>query len=105
MDAVLKELWRHELIALGQRLQGIGVEHVVEFVDWTVDAFPRVVFRRCLGNERNQQRAGTHTKLSELIAPAHIKTPWIVPLPGAEPGAKTASIRRKGRFRQHAPKG
>ncbi|MNL07105.1 hypothetical protein D3C87_1277670 [compost metagenome] len=64
VDAVFKELRRHELVALGQRLQCIGIEHVVEFIDRAVDAFPRVIFRRCLGNERNQHRAGAHTKLS-----------------------------------------
>ncbi|MNY39793.1 hypothetical protein D3C86_1744950 [compost metagenome] len=64
MDAVFEELRRHELVALSQGLQGIGVEHVVELVDRAVDAFPRIFFGGGLGNERNHQHTGAHRKPS-----------------------------------------
>ncbi|MNN60374.1 hypothetical protein D3C81_1755510 [compost metagenome] len=58
VNAVFEELRRDELIALGQRLEGVGVQHVVEGIDRAVDAFPRIFFGGRLGSERNQQDAG-----------------------------------------------
>ncbi|MNE62577.1 hypothetical protein D3C80_1578650 [compost metagenome] len=101
VDAIFKKLWRHELIALGQGFQGIGIDEIVELEDRTIDAFPRIIFRGGLGGKRNQQRTGAHTKPSERIAPAHRKTPWTVTSRGAWPGAKIDSIRRNCHFRQY----
>ncbi|MNI61694.1 hypothetical protein D3C73_1169780 [compost metagenome] len=64
MDAVFEKLRGHGLVALSQRLEPVGIDEVVELENRTVDAFPRIVFRGCLGSERNQQHAGAHTKLS-----------------------------------------
>ncbi|MOA52628.1 hypothetical protein D3C78_1759610 [compost metagenome] len=64
MDAVFEELRRHVLITLGQWLERIGINRVVEGEDWTVDAFPRIFFRGGLSGERYQQGAGGKTQLS-----------------------------------------
>ncbi|MNN69224.1 hypothetical protein D3C81_1849920 [compost metagenome] len=61
MDAVFKELRRDKLIALGQWLQRVSVNEVVELENRAVDAFPRVFFRCRLSGERRQQQAGTYT--------------------------------------------
>ena len=52
VNAVLHKLRGDELIALGEGLEGVGVNGVVEGEDGAVDAFPWVIFRGRLGCER-----------------------------------------------------
>ena len=59
--AVFQELRSHRLVALGQGFERVSVEHIVELVNRAVDAFPRIIFRGCLGNERNQHHTGAYT--------------------------------------------
>jgi phosphoserine phosphatase RsbU/P len=64
VDPVLHELRGHELIALSQWLEGIGINGIVEGEDRAVDAFPWIIFRGRLGYERNQQNTRTYGQLS-----------------------------------------
>ncbi|MNM99320.1 hypothetical protein D3C81_1118750 [compost metagenome] len=61
VNAVFDKLRRHVLVALGQGFERVSVEHIVELVNRAVDAFPRIIFRGCLGNERNQHHTGAYT--------------------------------------------
>jgi hypothetical protein len=71
VDTVFDKLRRDPLIPLGQWLEGVGINGVVEREDRAVDTFPWIIFRRRVCGERGQQDSGTHRQLSEVVAPAH----------------------------------
>ncbi|MNE46708.1 hypothetical protein D3C80_1410620 [compost metagenome] len=62
VDAIFQELRGDRLVSLGQRLERVGVEGVVEGKDRPVDALPRIFLGCRLGCAHwRQQQAGTDT--------------------------------------------
>ena len=75
VDAILQKLRSDELVALGNRLQGIGVEGVVKLEHNPVKPFPRVILGGGIGSKRHHGHTGTDKQWGETNSPAHSKTP------------------------------
>ncbi|MNC43979.1 hypothetical protein D3C75_928700 [compost metagenome] len=66
VDAIFEELRGDRLVALGQWLEGIGVEGIVETEDRAVDRFPGIFLGGGLGGcHGRQQHAGADTGLGD----------------------------------------
>ncbi|MCY1455617.1 hypothetical protein D9M71_727620 [compost metagenome] len=97
VDAIFQELRGDRLVTLRQRLEGIGVDRVVEAEDRPVDAFPWIFLSRRLGRDyRRQKQAGTDTGPGHPIDQADPKH-RVTPRTGADAARPTpkneASIR------------
>ncbi|MNV67091.1 hypothetical protein D3C71_1598750 [compost metagenome] len=68
VDTVFEKLRCDGLVALGQWLEGIGVNGIVEAEDRSVDRFPGILLGSRLGGcHGRQQQAGADTGLGESL--------------------------------------
>ncbi|MNH12635.1 hypothetical protein D3C79_721820 [compost metagenome] len=89
VNAIFQELGGDSLIALGQWLEGIGVEDIVEAEDRPVDRLPGIILGGSLGSRhRCQQQAGTDTGLGDSLDHT-----------GTDPTHRCFSIEFLGRWR------
>ncbi|MNJ46688.1 hypothetical protein D3C77_418250 [compost metagenome] len=62
VDTIFQKLGSDGLVPFCQRLEGVGIDGIVEGEDRPVDALPRVFFSSCLGCAQwRQQQAGADT--------------------------------------------